>query len=59
MEKETPRWMAEEIFDAMLHGAIEDLNKSGLNRDAVFSIIKQNFGLRYAQKFCREKTDRL
>jgi hypothetical protein len=44
--------MAQEVFDAMVDEAIEDLRKSGLNIKEIFSIIKDHFGLRYANEFC-------
>ena len=44
--------MAQEIFDAMVDEAIEDLRKSGLDIKEIFSIIKDHIGLRYANKFC-------
>ena len=44
--------MAQEVFDAMVDAAIEDLRKSGLDMKEIFSIIKDHLGLRYADKFC-------
>ncbi|MEE9420451.1 MAG: hypothetical protein V3W43_13280 [Desulfatiglandaceae bacterium] len=45
--------MAQEIFDAMVDGAIEDLRKCGLDKKEIFNIIKEHLGLRYADKLCR------
>ncbi len=44
--------MAEEVFDAMLDLAIEDLKMSGLDAAEVFSIVEANFGIVYANRFC-------
>ncbi len=44
--------MAEEVFDAMLDMAIEDLKMSGLDASEVFSIVEANFGSVYANRFC-------
>ena len=46
------RIMAQEIFDAMVDGAIEDLRKSGLSTKEVYSIVENHFGERYAEEFC-------
>ena len=46
--------MAQELFDATVDGAIEDLRKSGLDIEEIFHIIEQQFGLLYARKFCDE-----
>ena len=46
------RIMAQEIFDAMVDGAIEDLRKSGLPSSDVYRIVEDHFGERYAQAFC-------
>jgi hypothetical protein len=50
---ENKKVMAQEVFDAMVDAAIEDLRKSGLDMKEIFSIIKDYFGLRYADRFCR------
>ena len=44
--------MAQEVFDAMVDAAIEDLRKSGLDMKEIFTIIRDLLGLRYANKFC-------
>ena len=44
--------MAEEVFAAMLDQAIDDLKKSGLDAGQVFTIVKENFGNVYANRFC-------
>jgi hypothetical protein len=46
--------IAEEVFEAMLDGAIDDLKLSGLSEDEMFSIVENNFGLKYAEKFVGE-----
>ena len=35
--------IAEEVFEAMLDGAIDDLKLSGLSEDEMFSIVENNF----------------
>lgn len=42
----------EEDFEAMLVDSIEDLYKTGLSDDEIFMIVKEQFGLTYANKFC-------
>lgn len=44
--------MSEEVFEAMLDLAIQDLKKSGLNAREVSNIVEQQFGKKYAVKFC-------
>ena len=46
------RVMAQEIFDAMVDGAIEDLKRAGLTAKEVYSIVENHFGQRYAEEFC-------
>jgi hypothetical protein len=46
------RVIAEEVFDAMLDQAIEELKLSGLDAGEVFSIVEENFGVAYARRFC-------
>jgi hypothetical protein len=48
------RVISEEVFDAMLDLAIEDLKLSGLDAGEVFSIVEENFGISYAQRFCSQ-----
>ena len=48
------RIISQEIFDAMVFGAVEDLRRSGLNSGDIFSIIEAQFGPRYAALFCGE-----
>ena len=48
---------AEEVFAAMLDQAIDDLKKSGLDAGQVFSIIEENFGNVYANRFCSNPTN--
>ena len=53
MEAESgKRVMAQEIFDAMVDGAIDDLRKCGLSSEEVYCIVENHFGERYAQEFC-------
>ncbi|MBW1788920.1 MAG: hypothetical protein JRK53_20275 [Deltaproteobacteria bacterium] len=49
------RIISQEIFDAMVDGAIEDLRKSGMGQTEVHSIIEDQFGPRYARMFCTER----
>lgn len=51
---ETQREMPQEVFDSLIDEAIEDLRRSGLDNEEIFSIIKEHFGRRYARKFCEE-----
>lgn len=39
-------------FEALLSDSIEDLYKTGLSNDEIFKIVKEQFGLTYANKFC-------
>ena len=41
----------------MLDQAIDDLKLSGLDAGEVFSIIKENFGTVYANRFCSNPTN--
>jgi hypothetical protein len=43
--------MSEEIFEAMLDQAIEDLRNSGLDASEVFTIVEEQFGNGYARRF--------
>jgi len=45
--------MAQEIFDAMVDEAIEDLRKSGLDKREMFTVIEEHMGRQYAEKFCK------
>jgi len=44
--------MSEEVFEAMLDQAIEDLDNSGLDANEVFTIVEEQFGDGYARRFC-------
>ena len=46
--------MSEEIFEAMLDQAIEDLHNSGLDASEVFTIVEEQFGNGYARRFCNK-----
>jgi hypothetical protein len=48
------RVISEEVFAAMLDQAIDDLKQSGLDAGEVFSIVEENFGISYAQRFCSQ-----
>jgi hypothetical protein len=52
--KNSDRVMSQEIFDAMVDGAIDDLKQSGLNSGQIHSIVKAQLGASYARKFCPE-----
>lgn len=54
MSKKTKRIMAQEIFEAMVDGAIDDLRKSGLEAREIFRIVEENFGRHYALMLCGE-----
>jgi DNA-binding transcriptional regulator YhcF (GntR family) len=51
---ETQRKIAQEVFDALIDDAIEDLRHSGLDNEEILSIIEEEFGLPYARKFCEK-----
>jgi hypothetical protein len=51
---ENQREITKNVFDAMVHGAIEDLRKSGLDDEEIFLIIEEQFGPRYAREFCTQ-----
>jgi len=46
--------MSEEVFEAMLDQAIEDLLNSGLDASEIFTIVEEQFGNRYARRFCNK-----
>ena len=46
--------ISEEVFEAMLDQAIQDLQKSGLDASEVFTIVEEYFGNGYARKFCNK-----
>ena len=41
----------QELYDAMLDEAIEDLCRSGLSRNEIMDIIKKQIGPLYARRF--------
>ncbi|UCF83592.1 MAG: hypothetical protein JSV50_20900 [Desulfobacteraceae bacterium] len=51
---ENQKEITKKLFDAMVHGAIEDLRKSGLDNEEIFLIIEEQFGLRYAREFFKQ-----
>lgn len=51
---ENQKEITKNVFHAMVHGAIEDLRKSGLDNEEIFLIIEEQFGLRYARGFCKQ-----
>ena len=48
----------QEFFDTLFEEAVVDLQKSGFNEEEVFSIIENQFGIKYARRFCRQETQR-
>jgi len=46
--------ISEEVFEAMLDRAIQDLQKSGLDASEVFTIVEEHFGNGYARRFCNK-----
>jgi hypothetical protein len=48
------RLISQEIFDAMVDGAIDDLRRSGVGQAEIYRIVEDQFGLRYARMFCSE-----
>lgn len=48
----------QEFFDTLFKEAVLDLRKSGFKEEEVFSIIENQFGVKYARRFCRQKTQR-
>ena len=53
MEKQ--KEITKKFFDGMVHGAIEDLRKSGLDDEEIFLIIEEQFGPGYAREFCKQR----
>jgi hypothetical protein len=51
------RKTTEEVFDALVESAVADLHKSGLDNEEIFLIVKEHFGLQYAQKLCEESSN--
>lgn len=49
--------MAQELFEAMVDGAIDDLRDSGLDKREIFNIIEGHFGLHYAKTLCSIKPE--
>jgi len=45
--------ISQDFFEELLKDAIGDLQKSGLTEDQGFLIIRDLFGLDYADRFCR------
>ncbi len=46
--------ISEEVFEAMLDQAIEDLYDSGLDASEVFTVVEEHFGNGYARSFCNK-----
>lgn len=44
--------IAQEVFDALVDDAIDDLRKAGLSPKDIFGIVENHFGEKYAQRFC-------
>ena len=53
--KETQGIFPQEFFDALFVEALGDLRKSGFKEKEVFSIIKDQFGVKYARQFCGQE----
>jgi hypothetical protein len=49
--------MAQELFEAMVDGAIDDLRDSGLDKREIFNIIEGHFGLHYTETLCNIKPE--
>ncbi|MCD6306042.1 MAG: hypothetical protein J7M32_07115 [Deltaproteobacteria bacterium] len=45
--------MAEELFAVMLEQAVQDLRKSGMDKDEIFTVVEEWFGSAYACRFCK------
>ena len=56
MIDKTQRIFPQEIFDVMFLEAVKDLRKSGFKEEEVFSIIEDQFGVTFAQRFCSSET---
>ena len=56
--KETQGIFPQEFFDALFVEALGDLRKSGFKEKEVFSIIEDQFGVKYARQFCRQETQK-
>ena len=56
MKEKTQRIFPQEIFDVMFLEAVKDLRKSGFKEEEVFSVIEDQFGVTYAQRFCSSET---
>ncbi len=52
MSKKAKRIMAQELFEAMVDGAIDDLRESGLEHREIFRIVEEHFGRHYALTLC-------
>jgi hypothetical protein len=53
---ETQRQITEEVLDRLVERAIADLYQSGLNNEEIFLIVREQFGLQYAKKLCKESS---
>ena len=49
---EIQRVISQELFDELVHDAIQDLFKTGLSRDEICLIIQEQFGQPYARRYC-------
>ena len=55
MEKQ--RQITEEVLDTLVERAIEDLYKSGLDKEEIFILVKEQFGLQYAHKLSEDSSN--
>ena len=53
MERYTEK--EQKIFDTLVEETIEDLRKSGLDKEEILHIVKEQFGLRYVRKLYEEE----
>jgi hypothetical protein len=49
------REISQEVFEAMLDGAIDDLRRCGMGYHEIFPVVEECFGIQYARRFCRER----
>ncbi len=49
--------MAQEVFDAMVVGAVDDLKASGLTPDQIYAVVEAQLGSRYAKRFCTQSAE--
>jgi len=52
------REISQEVFEAMLDGAIDDLRRCGMGDSEIFPVVEECFGLKYARRFCKASSPR-